>query len=307
MIKQTRLFNYISIVSVSTILSVGLLGCGGNVQEDTSNLDSTTTKVDSNASGIIKVNGQIFSIPSPIQTALLIKKVGSNYDKSILNQTSKSTSYSTNFSKALNLGVYGADLGYISIYEQSQDAIGYLNTVRKLATDLGVMGAFDNSVVERFSKNIGNKDSLLTLVSVAYRATDAYLKENQRNDVSSLVLAGGWIESLHFAVSSAKGKNNAELNRRIGEQKSSILSLIKMLNANAGETPTAEYTDLITKLTDLEAAFAGVEIKYSFDKPTVDVNNKTTTVTSKSEVNITPEQLDIISQKIQSIRNLIVG
>lgn len=299
--------NYVKISGVAFLLSAVMLlsvGCGDNHPKSDDTTDSTAIEVDSNKSNLVKVNGQLFSVPSPLQTAMLIKQLGSAYNKEMLNPFSKSTAYSTTFTKALNLGVYGADLGYVTIYNQTQDAVSYLNSVKKLADDLGITGAFDKSTIDKFQTNLGNKDSLLGLVSVAYRASDAYLKNNERNNISALVLAGGWIEGLHLAGKALKAKNNAELGRRIGEQKSSLASLIKILS-NYSDQP--EYADLTTKLNELSTLFESVEVKYTFEKPSVDVNNKITTINSKTDISIKPEQIDGIIQKIEAIRNSIIG
>ncbi|MBA3970658.1 MAG: hypothetical protein H0X46_00650 [Bacteroidetes bacterium] len=284
-------------LSVTALFAAGCSG-GPKDTDDLPPVDSTSTTT------ILNVNGEIFSIPSPIQTAFLIKGSGAAYSKDVLNPANKSSNYSTNFSKALNLGIYGADLGYVTIYDQTQDAIGYLNAAKKLADELGVSGAFDANTIERFSKNLGNKDSMLVLVGVAYRSSDAYLKNNDRSDVSGLVLAGGWLESLHFATNVYKTKPNEDVKRRIAEQKSSLQSLIKLLNQFYSQP---EYTEFIDNLNDLSTVFDGVEFKYTYEKPTTDAEKKVTTVNSKSEVKITPEQIESITQKVKSIRSQIVG
>lgn len=285
------------LLSVSALLTAG---CGGDDGKDPDALPP----IDSTQTTILNVNGEIFSIPSPIQTAFLIKGSGAAYSKEILNPSNKASDYSTNFAKALNLGIYGADLGYVTIYDQNQDAIGYLNSAKKLADELGVSGAFDANTIERFAKNLGNKDSMLVLVGVAYRSSDAYLKNNDRSDVSGLVLAGGWLESLHFATNVYKAKPNEEVKRRIAEQKTSLQSLIKLLTQFYSQP---EYTEFIDNLNDLSTVFDGVEFKYTFEKPVTDAEKKMTTIMSKSEVNITPEQIESITQKVKSIRSQIVG
>lgn len=286
------------LLSVSAVLTSG---CGNNNNpkdgDDLPPVDSTQTT-------ILNVNGEIFSIPSPIQTAFLIKNSGASYTKDILNAANKSSQYSTNFSKALNLGIYGADLGYVTIYDQTQDAIGYLNSAKKLADDLGVSGAFDTKTLERFQKNLGNKDSMLVLVGVAYRSSDAYLKNNDRSDVSGLVLAGGWIESLYFATNVYKSKPNEDVKHRIAEQKSSLQSLIKLLTPFYSQP---EYTEFIDNLNDLSTVFDGVEFQYKYEKPTTDADKKMTTINSKTDVKITPEQIESISAKIKNIRTQVVG
>jgi hypothetical protein len=288
--------NY-ALIAIAALITASC-GNGNDNNED------TLPPIDSTQSTILNVSGEIFSIPSPIQTAFLIKNSGASYSKDILNVSNKASQYSTNFSKALNLGIYGADLGYVTIYDQTQDAIGYLNAAKKLADELGVSGAFDASTIERFQKNLGNKDSMLVLVGVAYRSSDAYLKTNDRSDVSGLVLAGGWIESLYFATNVYKTKPNEDVKRRIAEQKSSLQSLVKLLTQFYSQP---EYTEFVDNLNDLSTVFDGVEFKYTYEKPVTDADKKTTTINSKTEVKITPEQIELITQKIKSIRAQIVG
>mgnify|MGYP005841956003 CR=1 FL=1 len=279
------------------------VGCGGGDDIETT-YGNDTENTDSSKTTLLTVNGEIFSIPSPIQTAILIKQVGANYDKSILNEPKNYSNYSTKFKKALNLGVYGADLGYVTMYEQTQDAIGYLASVRKLADELGVSSAFDLSLVDRFEKNMGNRDTILALVSDAYRASDSYLKNNERDDLGALVLAGGWVESIYFATNVAKVSKNEEVIKRIGEQKKTVENLIKMLSPYYNN---AEFTAFIDSLIDLAGDFENIKFIYIYDKPTTDVENKVTTINSRTEVSITEDQLKTISDKIGKIRKSIVG
>ena len=186
--------------------------CGGDKGKTSSEeVQEDTAKVVSGA--VLNIGGELFSIPSPLQTAMLIQKTGSPYDKSILNTKENMHQYATDFAKAINLGIYGADLGYVNMYNKTQDAISYLAAVKKLSDELGVSGAFDTQTMERFNKNIANKDSMMVLVGLAYRAGDAFLKQNKRNDISGLILAGGWIESLNFAVAVNRSEE-----RRVGKE-----------------------------------------------------------------------------------------
>lgn len=302
-------FNFITLREIVAVLSVTALlaaGCGNdtNKTEGGNGTDSVATTTKDTSGGVVTIKGETFSIPSPIQTALLIKRSGANYNKAILNPANKASQYSTSFAKALNLGIYGADLGYVTIYDQSQDAIGYLNAAKKLSDGLGVSAAFDAKTIERFTKNLGNKDSMLSLVGVAYRASDAYLKTNEMSDVSGLVLAGGWIESLYFTADIYKAKPNEELKRRIAEQKLSLQSLIKLLTPYYSQ---AEYTKFIDGLNELAKVYEKVELKYTFVKPTTDAKKKLTTINSTTDISISDEQIESIAQKVKAIRALIVG
>lgn len=285
------------LVLAGFVLALNSCGPGeeGNDQDDTPK-DST---------GVITVSldGKIFSIPSPIQTAMLIKRSGATYNKNFLNPASKVNGYSMQMQKALNLGAFGADLGYVTMYDQNQDAIAYFSAAQKLADDLGVSGAFDKTLIERFKNNIGKQDSMLVLVSTAYRSADNFLKNNDKNAIGALIITGGWIESLHFAVNVYKEKSNEEVKQRIAEQKISISNLIGLLETYAGQE---EYSEILNGLRELKTDFDGVEYKYVYEKPMTDEAKKLTTITSKTTVNITADQLASITTKVENLRALVV-
>ena len=159
-------------------------------------------------------------------------------------------------------------------------------------------------LVERFESNIGDQDSLLALVSDAYKSSDRYLKNNQQNDVGGLILAGGWIESLYFATNAAAMTSNPDVIKRVGEQKATLSNLIKLLTPFYSKP---EFTNLVDQLIELDELFSKIEITYTYVKPTVDAQNKTTTINSTTDVNFSNEQLKAISAKTLEIRNELIN
>lgn len=288
-------------VGILTAVFAACTSCQGDKKDD--NKDDIVETKDTILKTVVNVGGELFSVPSPVQTAMLIQKSGVIYDKSTLSASNKVNTYSTDYSRSLNLGIYGADLGYVSLYNQTQDALGYLAAVKQLADKLGISAAFDASTMERIQKNVTNKDSMMVLVGIAYRGSDAYLKNNQRSDVSSLILTGGWIESMHFSVTAYKSKPNTDIKYRIAEQKLALTSLVKIL----GNNKAPEVAELTAQLADLAKIYEGISFTYKFEKPTEDTAKKMTYINSTSEVNISDEQVIQITEKIKEIRNKIVN
>lgn len=288
--------------NVALALSAGLLiSCGGDKSDsEKEDLIETTDTV---KSAVLNVGGELFSVPSPVQTAMLIQKTGVAYDKGILNTSNKVNTFSTDFSRALNLGIYGADLGYVSLYSQTQDALGYLASIKQLSDKLGISAAFDAGTMERIKNNITNKDSMMVLVGIAYRGSDAYLKNNQRTDISSLILTGGWIESMHFSLAAYKTKASDAIRFRIAEQKQALSSIVKILKSYN----TPEITELSDKLADLSKVYDGIQFKYTFVEPVTDTLKKVTYINSTTEVIVSDEQLKQINEKLESVRNHIVN
>jgi hypothetical protein len=268
--------------------------------------DEEVELIDSNKTNLVNINGTLFSIPSPIQTAILLKQVNAPYNKALLNSPGKIASYSTEAKRALNLGAYGADLGYIILYQQTQEAIGYLSAVKKLSDDVGIAGAFDAKLLERFKQNMSNQDSLLVFTSEAFRSSDSYLKNNDRAKVSSLIIAGGWIESLYFTTEMFSGnvQDKTKLLERVGEQKTTLDNLIKLLTPYYQEEGFTEFVDA---LIDLAGEFDKIEVKYIFVPPTTDEANKITTINSTTEVKLTPELIKTIQEKVKNVRGLIIN
>ena len=252
-------------------------------------------------SQMLKVGNQIFSIPSPIQSAKLFKELDLPYINDGLHTSDKLENYSTSAQKALNLGVYGADLGYVSLYEQDKDARNLLGAVNRLCTDLDLIGAIDDLLAERFLNNIGNADSLVYIISDFYKVGDQYLKENDRGDIAALVLAGGWIEGLYLTTTQADDNEKVQL--RIAEQKTVIGNLIKILEQSP---KNAVSDDLVKDLIGLENAFQDIDYEYVYMRPETDVANKKTKIRCKTDITMSKEVLNNIKNITSSLRNKII-
>jgi hypothetical protein len=179
----------------------------------------------------------------------------------------------------------------------------FLNQSRKLSDALGISNAFDTQTMKRINDNISKKDSLLVLVGVVYRSSDAFLKNNDRSQISSLVLTGGWIESLNFAAQVNKEKANNEIKMRIAYQKQALGSIVKLL----GQFKEKEYVQLREKLEDLQKVYDGIKFTYVYEKPETDAMNKVTTINSRTDVSVTDEQIAQITDKIKAIREWILS
>src|ERR1035437_3100981 len=127
-----------------------------------------TQKIDKKSNTLFKFNNVVFSIPSPYEFAYFVKNLGITYNKEYVNPAKNATSYSSSFKKAVNLGVYGTDLGYLTINEQTPDAVSYFATIKNLSNDIGIASVFGKKTMDRIEKNMNNKDSLMYILSNSY-------------------------------------------------------------------------------------------------------------------------------------------
>lgn len=260
--------------------------------------------LDPNRSLNTTFDGKIFSVPSPIQTAMLIKSTNLDYNEDLLNSEENISNYSGEVSSALNLGIYGADLGYVTLYNQNAKALNYLNVVESLSNDLGVGGAFDADFLTRFEENSNNEDSMLVILTDAFRKGDSFLKENNQKNISALILTGGWIESMYFAVNLYDRSKDEKILTRIGEQKQTLETIIEILteyNRDSGNN------ELIAQLTDLNEIFSSVKSEYAYAPSTTDEEKGMTTLNGKMNIEFTDDVKEKIIEKVNEIRNNIVS
>ena len=274
--------------------------------DDSDNQNTIDDEVfDPNSSLNTVFDGKIFSIPSPIQTANFIKDLGLPFDESLLNDQGNTNNYVTEYQQALNLGVYGADLGYSALYEQKGAALRYLTSVEKLTAKLGLSSAFDQTFLERFEKNSEIEDSMVVLMSDAFSEADDFLKKANRKSTSALVLTGGFIETMYFACELNSQKSSDEMIRRIAEQKDGLESIIGVLTEyNKG----GSSDELIDQLKSLQMAFDQLDLKYEYEAPDTDKENKVTSISHHMNVEVDPGVIEEIRTKVKEIRaNIIKG
>ena len=283
-----------------------VISCGDSaIKEEKAPLTSEEKELESIKR--VSTENVFYSIPSPIETASLLKKAGAVYDKNILNPIENKDKYSTLNSRALNLGVYGSDLSYTTIFDKSQESMLYLACAKKLADGLGITSAFDASKVERMEANMGERDSLLSIISDSYWETDAYLQENDRGGISGLIIAGGWIEGLYIATKIEENLrstgNNKEIIERISDQKLSLENIIKLLESIEKDQ---EIKDLTQELQELKIIFDTVEFTEKEAESTKNAKTNVTTIGNTITTNITQEQVIKIAAKVAKIRNNII-
>lgn len=264
-----------------------------------------TQMLDPNSGALVRFNDRLFNVPSPIQLAGVIQKVQLPYNKELLNSVNKYQNYTTTFKQALNLGIYGANLGYINVFEQLPDAAAYFGAIRALSKELGIMNTFNEETMKRIERNNGNKDSLLYIASIMYRESDQYLMDAERNEVGALILAGGWVESLYLLTHIQLAKDmKPEIKDLIGQQKSALNNLIDILRPHYGKISN-EYDSFLENLSELAAIFDDINVKYTFKSVKTDEANRITIVDSQTETVIDLQHIETISRKIEHLRNSI--
>lgn len=296
-----------TILAITSLVSFVFTNCGNDDEklvEKAQQADTMTfVKPDISAEAI---NDIIQSIPSPLEMATMLKDNGQGYDASILNPTTNTEKYNTNYKMAFNVGVYSADLGYINIYEKTFSAMEYLNSVKQLANGIKVGQFFDFEVLKRLASNNKNYDSLIFISTDNFNKMDAHLRTQSRSELSVLMISGAWLEGVYIACQVAKTKPNAELKERIGYEKMNLDNILIILNAYKNDK---YFAQIVEQFENLKQIYSQIKISYEYAEPeTKEVNGQLVIINnSKSSVNITDEQLKIIIDEITKVREFMIN
>jgi hypothetical protein len=285
------------LVTGSLIAFSGCRSCNKASNPD-ANLEADTDILDD----ISQAKKIFYSLPSPLETAMLIKTAGASYNEKLLNPLSNVSGYTTNKSMALNLGIYTTDLSFASLFDQTQTSINYMQAAKKMADGLGILDAIDNNTIQKLEENVNNRDVIMDIISETFMASSSFLKENDRTAVAAIVLVGGWLEGLYIAtqlVDPGNIKNN-KLVERIIDQKLSFDIVLKLLNENK-QSP--DVATLITEMNELKQIFNKIKIKTSKITAVPDKNTNVTTLKSVSTVSVTTETFQELTEKVKTIRN----
>jgi len=254
----------------------------------------------------IKKAEKIFNaLPSPLESAMLIKSTGARFDIALLNPVGNGNNYVTNKSMALNLGIYTCDLSFASLYEQTQLIIDYMNAAKKMADGLGILKAIEQSTIDRLEENINNSEVIMEIVSETFMNSSSYLEDNGQAAIASMVLVGGWFEGLYISTQlvDMKDFNGNKLVGRIIDQKLSIGILINLLESCKGN-PTVD--ELMVQVNKLKIVFDKISITTSPIRTEFDKSTNTTVLKSEVKTDMTQAVFKELATVVAEIRNSFV-
>lgn len=171
-----------------------------------------------------------YPIPTSFEVSKMLQDAQATYQEGITNDPSKVDNYVAAWQKALNLGVYGADLSYSSTFDKQQESVSYLQASRKLIDDLNISTAYNEELVKRMEANLENKDSLILIITESFYDTYNYLNQNGEEKTSLLVVTGSVIEGLYITSKLIEtSSNNEGLMVVLGNQKDQVKKLTDLL------------------------------------------------------------------------------
>ena len=269
-------------ISVILIFIAGMTGCTGKKSKESQTPGEEITLDEKEVTSKDKLVKEVIDYPLPtaFEVTKLLIDAGAGFILDLTNDVGNVNTYISLKSKALNLGVYGADLSYAATYNQTQETMQYLEVSSKLVDELQISTAFNQTLVERVEKNIDNVDSLIIIISDSFYETYEYLQLNEQDALSLLVLAGSWIEAMYISTQvSIVSMDNKQIVEIISDQRNSLATLMETLKPSKDDEM---IQDIYDELTDIKALF------------------------DASSTPLTNDELDQLTEATENLRNSIV-
>ncbi|MDX1628007.1 MAG: hypothetical protein R3345_04865, partial [Fulvivirga sp.] len=156
--------------------------------------------------------------------------------------------------------------------------------------------------------NSKNLDSLLLITTRNFNSINSYLQEQNRANLSVLLLTGGWLEAMHITCQvSAKDPSNKELQEKIGEQKIILENIVLLLGYY--KDVDQNMASLLEDMKTLQQEYEKVEIIKTYKESTFEIVDGVMVIkdNSSSEIKITDENIDNIKNIVKSVRKKVIS
>lgn len=244
--KENTFKNFIKILVLVLLVSPS---CKPSQKSSSDNKNATTIDKTQISEDIREF---VYPLPTSFEVTEMLNEIGAAYILTLSNETTNVKRYLTEKSKALNLGIYSADLSYASTYNQKQATTDYLNVSKILIDALNISAAIDANIIKKIEANQDNKEVLIDLITNTFYDTYEFLNKNGRGEVSMLVVAGAWVEGLYIITHISEDTyNNKEMVKLVMDQKVSLNKLVELMNVTIEDKATAETLSLLNPVKEI--------------------------------------------------------
>ncbi|MAY84146.1 MAG: hypothetical protein CMP59_08440 [Flavobacteriales bacterium] len=255
---------------------------------------------------IEKVQKVFYTLPSPLELSLLFKSEGIQYIPSVMHNLTERDRYLLSKKKALNLGVYGADLSYAGLFSKHEDAIAYLKVCQVIGDEIGIGETFEQELISRLEKSPNSRDTLLQVISDFFLNNQEFLRNSEQQNISTYVIAGGWVEALYLGSFMTDENSDAEgVKNIVASQKFSLENLIELLNSTEDK---GSFNNINQHLQELYDLYAKVIYPEFLQSPEAFKDSDFIYYdTSQGKIEITQATFLKIKLKVKEIRDIIVS
>jgi hypothetical protein len=203
-----------------------------------------------------EIEKNVYPLPTSAEVIKMLSELEVGYILGISNPVGNARKYLTSSSKAINMGGYGADLSYATLYNIQQEIINYLDAIRSLANELNMTKIYDETLYDRIKQNFDNRDELVKILTEAFNNTYGYLSENDQQNLALLVVGGAWVEGMYLTTHVSEAAYQiADISRVLIEQKKSFELFLDLTKPYLEDPNIKEFVD---KLDPIRIVYSGL-------------------------------------------------
>ena len=248
----------------------------------------------------VKIREIYYGLLTPVEVCNIFERLGIHYNDTVILPAENRDLYMSSYKAAMNLGVYGVDMGYIKLFGVNRQTMSYFNTLQILSRRLNMPDSFLSDAIKSLDPEMSDPDSVTRLMNDAYAKIDSHLRQEGSEGTLGLMLMGGWVEVMYLATQLAYDPESPDpqVVGKIAEQKYSLLSLLSFMKNYYSDPMVVFYTK---KLKYLNRWFDTFEIYYQPGDVRVDTLRQVIT-TSGSEMTVTVGTLNEIRDYVAKLR-----
>lgn len=239
--KRTNTSKFVFFVIVAGLMAFGSSSCKSGRKDK-----KTAPQV---VEETIKQEIEEYSYPlvSSFEITEMLNEIEASYIVGITNDPGKASNYFSEKDRAVNLGIYTADLAYATTYNQKAEVQNYFQASETLARELDLTPAFDKELPDQIEANLDNKEKLVDIVTSMFQNAYSYLNQQGRTEVSYLVLYGTVIEGLYLTTHISENTfQNPKIIEAILFQEEPLMKLESMMEEHKdSELLSDVYQDVV--------------------------------------------------------------
>jgi hypothetical protein len=240
------------ILMITFILMTSCNSCKSRVAEKQQE-KSEMAQVDSLEN---QIEENVYPLPTSAEVIKMLTELEVGYIIGISNPVENTKKYFSSTKRAINMGVYGADLSYATLYNMQQMVINYLDAIRSLSNELNMSKIYNAALYDSIKKNYDNRDELVRILTEAFNDTYVYLADNDQQPLALLVVGGAWVEGMYLTTHVSEAAYQvAGISKVLLEQKKSFELFLEITKPYANDP---SISDFVAKLDPIRKVYEGL-------------------------------------------------
>jgi len=203
-----------------------------------------------------EIEKNVYPLPTSVEIIKMLTDLEVGYIIGITNPVANAKKYFSSTTRAINLGVFGADLSYATLYNIQQEVINYLNSIRSLSNELNMSKIYNEELYEKIKTNFDNRDELVKILTNSFNDTYSYLSDNDQQTLALLVVGGAWVEGMYLTTHVSEAAYQvAGISKVLLEQKKSFEVFLEITQPYATDPSIGDF---LKRLDPVKKVYSGL-------------------------------------------------